>query len=96
MRTLITVGVIVILALIFLWPGKGQLKALYVVDETEQVIITRFGEVKSVKVKSGLYVKLPFVDTAITFDRRILRIDAEPDSIHHFQQQSGSGLGAFD
>jgi len=76
MRTIIVFGVIVILALIFLWPGKGQLKALYVVDETEQVIITRFGEVKSVKVKSGLYVKLPFVDTVITFDRRILRIDA--------------------
>ena len=54
MRTLITVGVLVILALIFLWPGKGQLKALYVVDETEQVIITRFGEVQSVKTNSGL------------------------------------------
>ena len=78
MKTLITVGVIVILALIFLWPGKGQLKALYVVEATEQVIVTRFGEVKSVKTTSGIYIKLPFVDTVITFDRRILRIDAPP------------------
>ena len=78
MRTLIVVGVLVILGLIFLWPGKGQLKALYVVDETEQIIITRFGEVKSVKRSSGLNFKLPFVDTVITFDRRILRIDAPP------------------
>ena len=78
MRTLITVGVLFILVLIFLWPGKSQVKALYVVDETEQVMITRFGEVKSVKTNSGLYVKLPFVDTVIAFDRRILRIDAPP------------------
>ena len=78
MKTLIVVGVIVILGLIFLWPGKGQLKALYVVEQTEQVLVTRFGEVKSEHKSSGLYFKVPFVDTVITFDRRILRIDAPP------------------
>ena len=88
MRTLIVVGVLFILALIFLWPGKGQLKALYVVDETEQVIITRFGEVKSVKTSSGLNVKLPFVDTVITFDRRILRIDAPPVAMPDKEKQN--------
>jgi len=88
MKTLIAVGVIVILALIFLYPGKGTLKALYIVDETEQVIVTRFGEVKSVKVKSGLYVKLPFVDTVITIDRRILRIDAQPVSMPDKDKQN--------
>ena len=88
MKTLIAIGVIVILALIFLYPGKGQLKALYVVDETEQVIITRFGEVKSVKTSSGLNFKLPFVDTVITFDRRILRIDAPPVAMPDKEKQN--------
>ena len=88
MKTLIAVGVVVILALIFLWPGKGQLKALYVVDETEQVMITRFGEVKTVKTSSGLYFKLPFVDTVITFDRRILRIDAPPVAMPDKEKQN--------
>ena len=88
MKTLIVAGVLFILALIFLWPGKGQLKALYVVDETEQVIITRFGEVKSVKTSSGLNVKLPFVDTVITFDRRILRIDAPPVAMPDKEKQN--------
>ena len=88
MKTLIAVGVIIILALIFLWPGKGQLKALYVVEATEQVLVTRFGEVKSVHRSSGLYFKLPFVDTVITFDRRILRIDAPPASMPDKEKQN--------
>ena len=88
MKTLIAVGVIVILALIFLYPGKGQLKALYVVEATEQVIVTRFGEVKSVKTSSGLYFKLPFVDNVITFDRRILRIDAPPVAMPDKEKQN--------
>ena len=40
MRTLIIAGIILIVGLIVLS------QSLYVVDETEQVIITRFGEVQ--------------------------------------------------
>ena len=88
MKTLIAVVVVVIFALIFLWPGQGQLKALYVVEATEQVLVTRFGEVKSVKTSSGLYLKLPFADTVITFDRRILRIDAPPVAMPDKEKQN--------
>ncbi|PKB63854.1 MAG: HflC protein [SAR202 cluster bacterium Io17-Chloro-G2] len=73
MKTLIVVGVIFVIALILVNTG------LYVVDEREQVIITRFGEVQAVSRTSGLYVKLPFVDTATSYDRRVLRIDAPPE-----------------
>ena len=72
MKTLITVGVIAVIALVLINTG------LYVVDVTEQVIVTRFGEVQSVKTTPGLYVKLPIVDTVTTYDRRVLRIDAPP------------------
>ena len=72
MKTLITVGVIAVIALVLINTG------LYVVDVTEQVIVTRFGEVQSVKTAPGLYVKLPIVDTVTTYDRRVLRIDAPP------------------
>lgn len=88
MKTLIIVGVLVVLALIFLWPGKGQLKALYVVEATEQVLVTRFGDVRSIKTSSGLYFKLPFADTVITFDRRILRIDAPPVAMPDKEKQN--------
>ena len=88
MRTLIVAGVLIILALIFLWPGQGQLKALYVVDATEQVIVTRFGEVQAVKTSSGLNVKVPFIDAVIRFDRRILRIDAPPVAMPDKEKQN--------
>ena len=73
MKILIGLVVIVVIALIFINTG------LYVVDEKEQVIVTRFGQVQSVTRDSGLYIKLPFVDTATRYDRRVLRIDAPPE-----------------
>ncbi len=72
MRNLVIAGVIVILALIVIS------QTLYVVQETEQVVVTRFGDVKSVHTSPGLYVKAPFVDTITSYDRRLLRIDAPP------------------
>lgn len=78
MKVMIPVGVLVILLLIFLWPSTSQIKALYIVDVTEQVIVTRFGEVKSVKTTPGLYAKVPFVDAVTSYERRVLRIDAPP------------------
>ena len=72
MRNLIIAGVVVIVALIVIS------QALYVVQETEQVVVTRFGDVKSVHTSPGLYVKAPFVDTITSYDRRLLRIDAPP------------------
>ena len=88
MKVLIVLGVIVILALIFLYPGSSQIKTLYIVDATEQVIVTRFGEVKSVHRSSGLYAKAPFIDTVISFDRRILRIDAQPIAMPDKEKQN--------
>ena len=72
MRNLVIAGVVVIVALIVIS------QSLYVVQETEQVVVTRFGDVKSVHTSPGLYVKAPFVDTITTYDRRLLRIDAPP------------------
>jgi membrane protease subunit HflC len=74
MGKLIIAGVVIILAIITLTTG------LYVVDETEQVMVTRFGDVKSVRTEPGIYVKAPFgVDSVTSYDKRLLRIDAPPD-----------------
>ena len=88
MKLLIVAAVIVIVALIFLYPGSSQIKALYIVDATQQVIVTRFGEVKSVHRTSGIYAKVPFIDTVISFDRRILRIDAPPIAMPDKEKQT--------
>ena len=63
-------------------------QALYVIDETEQVIVTRFGEVQSVTTHPGLYLKAPFLDQAIRLDKRILRIDAPPEAMPDKEKQN--------
>ncbi len=80
-------ALIVLLAIIVIGLIVGR-QSLYVVDETEQVIITRFGEVLSVTRNPGLYVKAPFVDVAIRLDKRILRIDAPPEAMPDKEKQN--------
>ena len=73
MGKLVIAGVVVLIAIIALYT------ALYIVDETEQAVVTRFGEVRAIQTQPGLYIKAPFgVDRVITYDRRVLRIDAPP------------------
>jgi len=75
MRNLVIAGVLVILALIVIT------QSLYVVQETEQVVVTRFGDVRSVRISPGLYLKAPFVDTVLNYDKRLLRIAAPPSQL---------------
>jgi len=82
MRPLIIVAVLVVVGLIVLR------QALYIVDETQQVIILRFNEVINTRQAPGLYVKAPFVDTVVTFDKRVLRIDAPAASMPDKEKQN--------
>lgn len=51
-------------------------ETFFTVHETEQVIITQFGEYIRTVQQPGLATKLPFVQTVNRFDRRILATDA--------------------
>ena len=56
--------------------------SLYVVNETEQVIITQFGEPVGDPVSTpGLKVKTPFIQTANRFDKRFLAWDGERNEV---------------
>ena len=46
--------------------------ALFTVGQTEQVLITQFGQPIRVITEPGLHVKIPFIQTIISFDRRLL------------------------
>ena len=50
----------------------------FVVAETNQAIILQLGEYRYTARDPGLYFKLPFVQEAVFFDRRLLSSDAEP------------------
>ena len=54
--------------------------SLFVVDQRQNVIVFRLGEVVDVKREPGLYAKIPLLDNVRYFDTRILTIDtAEPE-----------------
>jgi membrane protease subunit HflC len=62
--------------------GIVFLNSTYIVDQTEQAVITQFGEPVGVPVKEpGLHWKTPFIQTANKFDNRILEWDGYPSEI---------------
>ncbi len=69
---------LVILVLAVLIVSSGA----YVVDETEQVVITQFGRaVGNPKTEPGLYFKVPFVQQANYFPKNLLEWDGDPGQI---------------
>jgi len=52
--------------------------SLFVVQQTEQALVLRFGEPVRVILSPGLYVKLPLVDNVEVFEKRLLDLDSPP------------------
>jgi membrane protease subunit HflC len=74
MKASVWLLIIFIIGAIILWNG------LFVVDETQQVVITRFGEVIGKPILNpGLNFKWPLVDQAHFFDKRFLEWDGDSD-----------------
>ena len=56
--------------------------AMFVVDETEQVIILRFGKpIGEPITTAGLNFKLPFFDDVRRFEKRVLEWDGDENQI---------------
>jgi membrane protease subunit HflC len=54
----------------------------YIVSETDQVIITQFGEPLGTPVNTpGIHFKIPFIQNANYFDKRFLEWDGNPNQI---------------
>jgi membrane protease subunit HflC len=52
--------------------------SLFVVHQTEQALVLRFGEPVRVVLTPGLYTKLPLIDNVTLIDKRILDLDSPP------------------
>ena len=56
--------------------------ALYTIDETQQVVITQFGQpIGEPITQAGLHFKIPFIRQANYFEKRILEWDGNPNQI---------------
>jgi modulator of FtsH protease HflC len=75
MRLLVlaAVGFVVLLVL---------MDGLYVVNETQQVVITQFGEPREPAVTDpGVHFKIPFIQKANYFEKRFLEWDGDPNQV---------------
>ena len=60
----------------------GIFSSVYIVDETEQVVITQFGKAIGQPItEPGLYFKIPVVQHATYFPKNLLNWDGEPGQI---------------
>ena len=72
---MIIVAVIVLIALF------GLNQAFFVVHQTQQALVLQLGKpVREIK-DPGLYMKVPFFQNVITFEKRLLEYDAAPAEI---------------
>ena len=49
--------------------------SLFFVHQTEQALVLRFGEPRRIIREAGLQYKVPFIDTVVSIDKRILDLD---------------------
>ena len=62
--------------------GLFVMNSAYIVDETEQAVLTQFGEpVGQAVTTPGLHWKTPFVQVVQKFDKRILNWDGYPSEV---------------
>ena len=67
---------IVVLAILLLFTGP-----LYIVNEGNQVVVTRFGSIVSTHTDAGLYIKIPFLDKITTYPKLVLSLDGDEQRI---------------
>ncbi len=70
---------LIIAALVVLLIATGS---IFIVDETEQVIITQFGKPVGAAINEpGIHFKLPLIQDRHTFDKRYLEWDGDPNQV---------------
>ncbi len=62
-------------------------QSLFVIDQTQYGVVTRFGQIQRVIRNPGLNVKAPFVEQVTRYDKRLLRIDVRVESMPDMESQ---------
>jgi membrane protease subunit HflC len=54
---------------------------LYIVNEGNQVVVTRFGSIVKTHTDAGLHIKIPFLDKVTTYPKLVLSLDGDAQRI---------------
>lgn len=71
------IAALVVLVLVVITAASS----LYTVDQTEQVLVVQFGRPVRVVTKPGLHGKLPFIQSVIPFDKRLLAVETPSEQV---------------
>ena len=66
-------GLVIVVAI-----GIALYLSVFIVDQTQQALVLRFGEAVRKIDAPGLYYKLPLIDTVVDLDKRILDLESPP------------------
>jgi membrane protease subunit HflC len=80
-------GLGIILIVVIVVGGIVASQALFVVDQTQYGVVTRFGEIQRIVKTPGLQTKVPVMESVTRFDKRLLRIDVPTESMPDREQQ---------
>lgn len=78
MRLNVIGGVVAVLLFAVLIAVYGSLFTVY---QTQQALVVRLGQPVRVVGEPGLHVKVPFIDSVIDIDKRILDLEAPPQEV---------------
>ena len=83
MKRLVVILVIIAVAIIiFLILGP-----FYIVEEGEQAVVVRCGDISKSTTDAGLHIKTPIVDTVVKYPKRIMSWDGQPRLFPTEEQQ---------
>lgn len=70
-----------IAAIVVILLGVAVAATLFTVDEKQQVIVMQFGNPKRVIQEPGLHFKIPFIQNAQYYEKRVLNLDPPSESV---------------
>ena len=77
------IAVVIVVLIVVVIAGS----ALYTVSETQQVVITQFGNFKREVKDAGLHFKIPIVEQVNYYEKRLLEWDGKRDQVPTLNKQ---------
>jgi modulator of FtsH protease HflC len=70
-----------VLAVVLIVAGLFAMSSLFIVNQTEQALVLQFGKPQRVVETAGLWVKKPFIENVIYYDKRLLDFEPPPEEV---------------
>lgn len=74
-------------AAVLIVAGIFAMSSLFIVDQTEVALVLQFGQPRRVVDQPGLWVKKPFIENVIIYDRRLLDLEPPPEEVIASEQK---------